>query len=434
MESTEQKLVILENEYIPELVYSNLPGVLRNLTDAFSQRERDIVLLSSLGVLSCCIPNVFGVYDGDRIYPNLFVLIVAPPASGKGTMNFSKILIKKIHGKILDDSKLSYSICQEQKKKDKEKNSGDCPQLELKIIPANISTAEMYAYLNVSKNGVLIMESEADTLSNMLKNDWSNYSDLLRKAFHHESVSLSRQIDNRYLEIDEPKVSLVISGTPDQLQPLIKSKENGLFSRFMMYSFDEISGFKDVFAAKAYNYSSLFETAGNAVYSLYGKLFHLKHELPFRLTDNQHKRFLKDFTFIHEDILKNHSHSVIPNLNRHALMMFRLCMILTVLRNESNIVNESELVCSNRDFITALKIIKVVLKHAIINHNSLNDGGLSDLDEEILFSLKQGFTRKEAIEAGKKHSIPQRTIDDKLKQWQKRKAIKKVEQGKYKRL
>lgn len=151
-----------------------------------SLKERDIVLLSSLGVLSCCIPNVFGVYDGDRIYTNLFVLIVAPPASGKGTMNFSKILIKKIHGKILDDSKLSYSICQEQKKKDKEKNSGDCPQLELKIIPANISTAEMYAYLNVSKNGVLIMESEADTLSNMLKNDWSNYSDLLRKAFHHE--------------------------------------------------------------------------------------------------------------------------------------------------------------------------------------------------------------------------------------------------------
>lgn len=434
MEAIEQKLVILENEYIPNQVYQNLPGVLKNITDTFSERERDIVLLSSLGVLSCCIPNVYGIYDGDKVYPNLFVLIIAPPASGKGTMNFSKILIRKIHDKILADSKRNYLACQDQKKKDKDKNYDECPQLELKIIPANISTAEMYSYLNASKNGVLITESEADTLSNMLKNDWSNYSDLLRKAFHHESVSLSRQIDNRYIEINEPKISLVISGTPDQLQPLIKSKGNGLFSRFLMYSFDEISGFKDVFAPRSYNYTELFEKAGETIYTLYGKLFQLKDELPFKLTDNQHKRFIKDFRFIHEDILKNHSHGTIPNLNRHALMMYRLCMILTVLRNETDITNKAELVCSNRDFLTALKIIKVVLKHAIINHNSLNDGGLSDLDEEILFSLNPSFTRKQAIEAGHKLNVPQRTIDDKLKQWQVKRAIKKVGQGNYKRL
>lgn len=434
MEEVEHKLVVLENEYIPEQVYLNMPGVLKNLTNTFSGRERDIVLLSSLGVLSCCTPNVYGIYDGDKVYPNLFVLIVAPPASGKGTMNFSKILIKKIHNKILEDSKLEYSICQDQKKKDKEKNDDGCPHLELKIIPANISTAEMYSYLDVSKNGVLITESEADTLSNMLKNDWSNYSDMLRKAFHHESVSLSRQIDNRYIEVEAPKISLVISGTPDQLQPLIKSKGNGLFSRFLMYSFDEISGFKDVFAPQAYNYTELFEKAGEAIYTLYGKLFQLKNELQFKLTDNQHKRFVKDFRFIHADIIKNHSHGVIPNLNRHALMMYRLCMILTVLRNETDITNKVELVCSNRDFLTALKIIKIVLKHAIISHNSLNDGGLSDLDEEILFSLTTSFTRKQAIEAGHKLNVPQRTIDDKLKQWQSKKVIKKVGQGNYKRL
>ena len=292
----------------------------------------------------------------------------------------------------------------------------------------------MYSYLNSSTNGVVIIESEADTLSNMLKNDWSNYSDLLRKAFHHESVSLSRQMDNRYIEIEEPKISIVISGTPDQLRPLIKSKENGLFSRFLMYSFDEISNFKDVFAPKSYNYKDTFEKSGDKIYRLYGELMDLKGELEFKFTDDQNKRFLKDFTFIHEDILKNHSHNVIPNLNRHGLMLFRICMILTVLRIESNISNKSQLVCSNRDFITALKLIKVVLKHAIINHNSLNDGGLSDLEEELLFSLNQSFTRKQAIEVGKKFNIPQRTVDDKLKQWQKKKAIKKVEQGIYKRL
>ncbi|WDF63182.1 DUF3987 domain-containing protein [Flavobacterium sp. KACC 22763] len=434
METDNKKLVILKNEYIPELVYKNLPRVLKNVTDIFSGRERDIVLLSSLGVLSCSIPNVYGIYDGDKVYPNLFVLIIAPPASGKGVMNFSKILVQRIHSKILEDSKLQNSICQAKKKKDKDKDFVECPQLELKIIPANISTSEMYSYLNVSKNGVLIIESEADTLSNMLKNDWSNYSDLLRKAFHHESISLSRQLDSRYIEIDEPKMSMIVSGTPDQLQPLIKSKGNGLFSRFLMYSFDEVSGFKNVFAPQTHNYKEIFEKSGNVVYDLYGKMFQLKDELLFKLTDNQYKRFLKDFMFIHKDILENHSHDVISSLHRHGLIMFRLCMILTVLRNVEEISEKSELVCSNRDFITALKIIKVVLKHAIINHNSLNDGGLSDQDEELLFSLNPSFTRKEAIKVGEELNIPQRTIDDKLKQWQKKKAIKKVEQGKYKRL
>ena len=434
METVNEKKVILQSEYIPEVIYNHLPVVLKKMTNEFSGRERDIVLLSSIGVLSSSIPNVFGIYDGDKIYPNLFIIIIAPPASGKGVMNFSKILVQKIHNKILSASKIENSECQKEKKKGKERNFDDCPRIELKIIPANISTAEMYSYLNSSTNGVVIIESEADTLSNMLKNDWSNYSDLLRKAFHHESVSLSRQMDNRYIEIEEPKISIVISGTPDQLRPLIKSKENGLFSRFLMYSFDEISNFKDVFAPKSYNYKDTFEKSGDKIYRLYGELMDLKGELEFKFTDDQNKRFLKDFTFIHEDILKNHSHNVIPNLNRHGLMLFRICMILTVLRIESNISNKSQLVCSNRDFITALKLIKVVLKHAIINHNSLNDGGLSDLEEELLFSLNQSFTRKQAIEVGKKFNIPQRTVDDKLKQWQKKKAIKKVEQGIYKRL
>ena len=106
-------------------------------------------------------------------------------------------------------------------------------------------------FLGSSEHGLLIMESEADTLSNMLNNDWSNYSDVLRKAFHHEPISISRKIEKIFEEINQPKLSMVISGTPNQLQPLIKSKDNGLFSRFIVYSFDEIAEFKNVFAIKS---------------------------------------------------------------------------------------------------------------------------------------------------------------------------------------
>ena len=79
-----------------------------------------------------------------------------------------------------------------------------------------------------------MMESEADTLSIMMNNDWSNFNDVLRKCFHHEPLSIARKVEDIFVEISEPKLSVIISGTPGQLKPLLKSKENGLFSRFLI--------------------------------------------------------------------------------------------------------------------------------------------------------------------------------------------------------
>lgn len=185
----------ITNDLIEGGVYYRLPQILQNITKPFTGRERDIVLTSALGVLSTCLPNIYGTYDGDKIYPNLYVLISAPAASGKGVMNKSRILIDRIHDQTLKNSIKAEKECKEKKKDSKDKDDVPCPSIEIKTMPANISTAEMYTYMGSSKYGLLIMESEADTMSNMLNNDWSNYSDILRKCFHHEPISISRKIE-----------------------------------------------------------------------------------------------------------------------------------------------------------------------------------------------------------------------------------------------
>ena len=83
----------MERRLISNSVYNRLPVLLKELTINFEGREKDIVLLSSLAVLSNTFPNIKGIYDGDDIYPQLFVVIIAPAASGKGVMNYSRILI-----------------------------------------------------------------------------------------------------------------------------------------------------------------------------------------------------------------------------------------------------------------------------------------------------------------------------------------------------
>ncbi|CAA0143748.1 conserved hypothetical protein [Tenacibaculum maritimum] len=423
----------MERRLIEKSVYKKLPNTLKSLTDLFDGREKDIVLLSSLGVLSNCIPNVFGIYDGDTIYPHLYVIIIAPPASGKGVMNNSRILIEKIHDKILNDSKIENSVCEQDKKKNKN-NTEPCPNLQVKILPANISNAEMYNFLGSSQHGILIMESEADTMSNMLNNDWSNYSDVLRKAFHHEPISISRKIDKVFEDIKEPKLSMVISGTPDQLKPLIKSRENGLFSRFIIYNFDEVSDFKDVFALKTRDNKIVFKTIGEEIFKLYGSLIAIEKPIEFSFTESQQKKFLDRIRPIRNDIINNHSEAFISNLHRHGLVLFRIAMILTMLRNKETMNEQTNIICSNQDFITALYITKTLLRHSQFTFNTIDNGVLSIQDEEILDSLNQQFSRKDAIESGSKKGIPKRTVDDKLAQWQRKKAIRKVKKGTYKKL
>jgi len=166
------------NEALKEAIYDSLPEQLKLATSNFTSRERDIVLLSSLAVISALLPNVYGIYSRKRVYPNLYLLIIAPPASGKGAMDFSRGWAERIHQKTLDVSRKK--IDEYQKSNGKEKRGS--PPLEIKIIPANISSAEIYSMIKNGHHGVVMIESEADTLSNMLNQDWGNFSDVMRKA------------------------------------------------------------------------------------------------------------------------------------------------------------------------------------------------------------------------------------------------------------
>lgn len=420
----------MERRIINENVYNRLPKELQNLTQNFEGRERDIVLISSLVVLSNCFPNIYGIYDGDRVYPQLYGVIVAPAASGKGVMNFSRILIEKIHKKIFQESLAEFK---ENQKSSRKGGNFESQEMRVKILPANISTSEMYSYLGSSNHGLIIIESEADTMSNMLKNDWSNYSDVLRKAFHHEPVSISRKMDKVFENIDEPKLAMLVSGTPDQLQPLIKSKENGLFSRFIVYNFDEISPFKNVFDRNKRNNKVAFENFGEMIYDTYERLVKIESLIEFSFTENQESKFIELIKPIRNDIIENHAEGFISNVHRHGLIFYRLAMILAIIRNLDNIHVNRNLVCSNVDFMLAYHLMTTLLRHSQFTYNTIDNGDLSIQDEELLDKMSSSFSREQLINAGKKLGIPIRTIDDKISQWKRKRIIKKVNRSNFKK-
>lgn len=241
---------------IAKEAYDALPVWLNKCCAPFAPgAERDVMLLSTLAVLSGCFPNVKGIYDGAPVWLNLFTFILAPAASGKGAMGWARKLAWPWHQRLTQASKEAADAYQLQMQEWKTQRKGKhttavlpppAPAFKQLYLPGNTSAAALMRALADNDGRGIICETEADTLSGALGQDFGNFSDLLRKGFHHEPVSLMRKTDREQIDIGAPAISLALTGTPAQLRRLIPTAEDGLFSRILFYTFEQPAAWRDV--------------------------------------------------------------------------------------------------------------------------------------------------------------------------------------------
>ncbi|MBK0369802.1 DUF3987 domain-containing protein [Flavobacterium agrisoli] len=421
------------NLYVNENIYEKLPPLLKGLVDCFEGREKDVILLSSVGVLSACLPNVIGVYNKRTVCANLYTFIIAPPASGKGVMNWSQKLIEPIHEAVVAASKLKIAETRSQNRG----TNFDLPKLELKVIPGNTSSSKIHSHLQNSSESSLIFESEADSLSKMLKNEYGDFSDLLRKAFHHETVSISRQLDDRYDSIKNPKLSIVLSGTPDQVQPLVNSKGNGLFSRFLYYNFNDYQGWQDVSPkAQAINYDDLFDDAGRVVKLIYDKLKGLER-VDVKLTELQWDSFQERMSRADQIIRDTRKIDFTSVVRRMGLIGFRIIMILTILRKYEQIdETTAEVYADDLDVELTIELVKILFDHSLKVFDMFNSKtiSLTMAERGLLLRLPENFRRAAGLKIALNFGFATRTFDDLLKKWESKKVICKVSQGNYRKI
>jgi hypothetical protein len=378
------------------------------------------------------MPNVSGVYGRRTVYPHLFCFILAPAASGKGALQSSKELADKYHSEILKNSneqKKEYNkkleaIKHAKRFKKKEDTSQEEipeePPFKVVFIPANTSNAKIIQHLQNNDGTGIICETEADTLGQTFKNDWGSYSDLLRKAFHHEKISISRKTNNEYFEINNPQLAVALSGTPKQVFNIISSAEDGLFSRFLFYIFKSESKWIDPSPfGNQINLTEHFAKLSNAVYEMV--LFLQNGKTVIHLTEEQWNKFNPTFekylhqisTFISED-----AQSVVKRLG---IILYRFCMIFTTIRKYQAQEYVTDIQCLDEDFDSALALIEVYLQHSIIMFNNLpkqeEQGAFKSGENKKQFfdALPKRFTRKEAIELAKSFNMAERTVGNLLK-------------------
>lgn len=239
----------------PAAVYDALPDFLQRACAPFEGHEKAVMLLGTLAVLSGCFPAVGGTYNKRRFGLNLFAFIIAPAASGKGTLAWARRLAWPHHKALTDASRaacLDYDAeLAAYKTAGKAKASltpppAAPPPYKMLYLPGNTTAAALQTALAENDGRGIMCETEADTLTGALGTDFGNFSDVLRKAFQHEPISLLRKTDRQHLDLARPALSIALTGTPGQLPRLMPSAEDGLVSRFLFYVFEQTPTWQDV--------------------------------------------------------------------------------------------------------------------------------------------------------------------------------------------
>lgn len=416
---------------IPQSVYDNLPPILFESCQVFSQeRERDVYLTGALAILSGCLPNVSGLYSGSIVYPSLFSFILAPAASGKGALKFAKALADKYHDKTLatsiedkkryDENLAAYKMLKSKGKLEQGQEMPQAPKFKVVYIPASISNAKMMNHLEWNEGKGIICETEADTMGQAFKNDWGAYSDLLRKCFHHEKISKSVKTDGEYIEVNNPQLSVALSGTPKQVFNVISSAEDGLFSRFIFYVFKTDAVWLDPSPkGNPVNLTDYFITQSKLVLKLVE--FYEREELILHLTDEQWARFNPIFSSFLEQINTFVSEDALSIVKRLGLILYRFCMIFTAIRKFATNDYHKEVYCSDIDFETALTLTKIYIQHSVIMFTNLPKQGeqgpfkSGENKKKFFDALPDKFQRKEAVEIGQKYDIGERSVGNFLK-------------------
>ncbi len=413
----------------PDEIYRDLPSLLqRVVAKSNSPEDRDLLLLGSLVVISACLPKVYGIYAEREVYPNLFLFVTAQASAGKGRLTLCRKLVDPIHKALREVSKLEFEEYQRNlteyaaTKNKAETERPKEPPVKMLVIPANNSATGLFQILNDNNGSGLMFETEGDTLALTFKSEHGNYSDGFRKAFHHETISYNRRKDREFVEIQNPRLSALLSGTPKQVSALIPSAENGLFSRFIFYFMNVRPVWNDVFANSSdQTLDSYFNHLGMQFFDLYKHLEYQSEPIRFCLTSGQQQAFNAYFAQTQNQYLCLYGADYLATVRRLGLITFRMAMILTALRIMDDGDIHSPLVCRDNDFNTALSMVKILVQHAAQVFQQLPSEAVAtapkNQKQQFLDELPKEFCRKDYLTVANKLGIPDKTAEKHIKRF-----------------
>lgn len=433
-------------------VTGSLPLIFKDISSpGKTLTEKDMLLLASITILSGAFPEVYAIYDSSKVYANLFTFLVANAASGKGRTTSCLKLVSLIEQEVreankqeMDDYQQELADIRAMGKKASGMPLPKEPPYRSLMIPANCSSTAIYQALHDNHDQGITFETEADSLANTLKSDYGNFSDGLRKGFHHEDITYRRRKENEHVEIHNPKWTVYLTGTPGQVPNLIPSAENGLFSRFLFMKVDIPAKWHNVFSKSTRTIDEEMEAIGKRVYDIHLILKKKQGGIEFKLTEEQEDKFNDFFNKLVEEYKDMLGRDFVANIYRMGLSAYRIAMILSITRLEGATCLPDCIICKDEDLECALIIADTLMQHAARIFSTLlpNKEGddvmgikLSPKSEKLFAALPASFNRQMVLAAAQKLGIAKRTAEKYVGEYVSRYNLcKRVDNGKYEKV
>ena len=392
---------------------NNLPEFMQKvLSLANTPAEKDMLLMSALVACGSVMPNLYCRYGiaAKRYYPNLQLFIVGSAACGKGIANLALELVKPVHEKM--------------------------PL----IIPGDATYPAFYQTLAKQKGRGYIHESEGSVITDIWRSSTANYNTALRKAAEHETISRSRCREASVIE--NPQVSMVLTGTFSQYHALVPSIENGYFSRLLTLIVDEHQAFNSRYVEPSESSDGIVKTCAEQLYHLYDSLLFAKPR-EFCLTAEQKARLGKHLETAYPTLIRmlgEEFHSVVL---RMAVHIERIAMILSALRVFCARDSQSrEFLCSDLDYATAELIGNKLILHMAQAYQLIKGTekvlipSIKPLDQkQILLSLlPDEFGHAILVKEASTQGIPARTAERWNEGWQQTGIVFRLKHDCYKKI
>ena len=391
---------------VEHLDMQSLPDLVREMLSlASNPDERDILLASMITAVSACIPHFYFCYGltAKRYYANLQLFVIAGPASGKGIAGLAQRMVKVVE-----------------------------KQFRLSI-PGDSTYPAWFKRLHKQKGCGFMFESEGSVITDIWKASTFTYNTALRKVAEHEMISRAR-VNAPDLDIETPKVSMLLTGTFGQYKALVPNVENGYFSRLQTLIITGVHPFDKRYVTADSKKSDIPEKIGNYLLNLYAatsKDGERKWDLKVWQKEHLGSQYEKmDKTLM--SMLGDGIHSAVV---RMPIQIKRIALVLSVLRG-----NFKE--CSDEDFMTALTIGNILMQHMVMAFK-LIDGehqriipDIKPLDsKQIIFDqLPTEYETKELINIAKAIGLSESTAHRYNEEWITLNLVTKTRHGKYKKV
>ena len=450
----------LDNTLLPffdENIYDHLPPLLTDILKcAYSRTDRDILLISSLTLLSSVSPGVKGSLGEHDYTPAFYSIITGGSGSGKGRIAALQRMLEPWQQYIYDNSRHqveeyeelqeaydNYKMHKRQKQTSKQP-LGPAPSKPKVVkqrnlaLTGNVTQARLVELLEANYPYTSCMvDTEMETVLSMFSQDFGKYNDVLNKSYHHEPVGSSTKSSGSFM-VKRPNLALLLSGTPAMLPRLIPSTENGLFSRILMYRIPGSGTYRPLTSADdSPAASEYFESWGQRVLDI--GVFLDNSPTWVKFSDAQRKRLDRFFEREYYNVRSFGNEDMESTVLRYRLAIFRIGMQLTALRKGESGCSERVWTISDDDFATAFHLGKVCLQHAYVVATSLQSAS-SEVHfrfphhlRNLFVSLLDSFKRIDVVKEANVLEISESTVDKFLRKLQKNDLIISEGNGYYRK-